>query len=121
MFRYLLIPILFFTSVLFAQAQLSQLYLVGQPEESPSEIVAVRDANGEFCSGIQVISDLEGFTYRSYNGVVRVDDEKGKDMVYVSANERVLEIFQAGYSYKEMAKKLFIYQMPVKEKERCTE
>ncbi|MBU0712201.1 PEGA domain-containing protein, partial [bacterium] len=69
----------------------------GTPEKSPSEIVAVRDANGRLCAGIKVISNLEGFSYDSYNGIVRVDKKPGQDMVYISSNERVLEIFCSGY------------------------
>lgn len=78
-------------------AQTSKLQILGKPEKSTSEIVAVRDVNGRFCAGIQVISDLEGFSYDAYNGVVKVDKKPGKDMVYIQASERVLEIYLSGY------------------------
>lgn len=82
---------------LFLYPQLSELYIIGEPQPAPSEIVAVRDANGRYCAAIQVISDMEGFTYNSYNGVVRVDDNKGKDMVFIPPDERVIEIYHTGY------------------------
>lgn len=44
-------------------AQTSKLQILGKPEKSTSEIVAVRDVNGRFCAGIQVISDLDGFFF----------------------------------------------------------
>ncbi|MDZ7724502.1 MAG: carboxypeptidase-like regulatory domain-containing protein [candidate division KSB1 bacterium] len=47
-------------------------------------------------------TDMEGFRYTSNNGVVRVDDEPNKDMVYLSANERVLEILHTGYKPKRI-------------------
>lgn len=78
-------------------AETSKMQIVGKPEKSKSEIVAVRNANGRFCAAIQVISDMEGFSYDSYNGVVRIDDNPGKDMVYLSPDERVLEIYKTGY------------------------
>jgi len=87
--------ILLVCNILYAQT--SKLQIIGKPEKSTSEIVAVRDANGRFCAGIKVISNLEGFSYDSYNGVVRVDKKPGQDMVYISSNERVLEIFCSGY------------------------
>ena len=40
---------------------------------------------------------MDGFKYQSNNGVIRVDDDPGKDMVYLSPDERVLEIFKSGY------------------------
>ncbi|MBU4446136.1 PEGA domain-containing protein, partial [bacterium] len=87
--------ILLTTVVIFAQT--SQMRIDGKPAKSPSEIVAVRDAGGNFCSAIKVISDLDGFRYDAYNGVVRVDDNPGMDMVYLSTSERVLEVFHTGY------------------------
>ena len=85
-------------AVLSAQdSELNQLQLVGQPRQLQSEIVAVRDANQRFCAGIKVISDMDNFTYQSYNGVVQVDDRPGEDMVFLQPDERVLEIYQSGY------------------------
>ena len=62
-------------------AEIQKMEIDGTPEKSTSEIVAVRDANGRFCAGIKVISNLEGFSYDSYNGIVRVDKKPGQDMV----------------------------------------
>lgn len=78
---------------------LSQLHLSGQPEKSEAEFVgaSVRDANGRTCAAIKVISDLDGFKYTSYNGVVKVDDLPGQDLVYLSPDEQVLEIFLTNY------------------------
>ena len=88
---------LFISIEIICQTQLSQMQIIEKPVKSSSELVAVRDANGQFCAAIQVISDMEGFKYQSYNGVVRVDDAPGKDMVFLSANERVLEILHTGH------------------------
>jgi len=74
--------IILFSSFLFSQ-ELSKMQIVGTPEKSSSELVGVRDANGRFCAAIQVISDMDGFSYDSYNGVVKVDDQPGKNMVYL--------------------------------------
>lgn len=78
-------------------AQLARMEVSGKPAALGDEISAVRDANGRFCAAVQVLSDMDGFKYDSYNGVVRVDDNPGKDMVYLSPDERVLEIYKTGY------------------------
>jgi len=78
-------------------AQLAKMRLTGKAEKSEDEIVAVRDANGRFCAAIKVLSDMEGFSYDAYNGVVRVDDRPGEDMVYLQPDERVLIIYHTGY------------------------
>ena len=94
-----LLPFLLFLTIIAGlSAQISELQIVGTPEQLESEIVSVRDANGRFCAAIQMISDMEGFSYDSYNGVVRVDDQPGKDMVFLSPDERVLEILHTGYT-----------------------
>lgn len=81
-------------------AQQPQLHIIGEPELSPTDIVAVRDdKTGKFCAAIQVISDLEGFGYSAPDiGVVRVDFSKpGRDMVFLLPQERTLEIYHPDY------------------------
>jgi hypothetical protein len=99
--KFTLLAFYFVLSTL-SQAQstsaLAQMRIDGKPQISGSEFVSRRDANGKICAAIQVISDMDGFKYQSYNGIVGdVDDQPGRDMVYLSPNERVLEIFKSGY------------------------
>jgi formylglycine-generating enzyme required for sulfatase activity len=86
---------LLLSTVVFAQT--AKMSIEGKPQKSSNEIVGKRDSNGKFCAAVQVVSDMDGFKYQSYNGVVAVDDQPGRDMVYLSPNERVLEIFKSGY------------------------
>src|SRR3972149_468775 len=95
---YLILIVTSFLNVgLLHAQQLSKLHLAGKPEKSATEIVAVKDDNGRFCAAAQVVSDMDGFSYDAYNGVVKVDDQPGRDMVYLQPDERVLEIFKSGY------------------------
>ena len=80
--------------------KLPQMQIIGKPERAATEFVPSRltDANGVICAGIKVLSDLDGLSFDSYNGVVEVDNSKpGQYIVYVSPTERVLEIFHSGY------------------------
>jgi len=73
-------------------AQQPPLYIIGEPELSPSEIVAVRDdRSGQFCAAITVLSDLVGFGYSSEIGVVRVDFSLPSKGGEVNFNLRVLQ------------------------------
>jgi uncharacterized protein (TIGR02145 family) len=95
---------------------LAQLRIDGKPQKSATEFVSRRDANGKICAAIQVISDMDGFKYQSNNGIVgNVDDQPGRDMVYLSPNERVLEIFKTGYEPLKII--LSEYGIQLKEKE----
>lgn len=76
---------------------MNKMDIDGKPIKSTSELVAVRDANGHFCAGIKVLNNLEGLSYDSYNGIVKVDKKPGQDIIYISSNERVVEIFCSGY------------------------
>ncbi|MBN2279355.1 MAG: SUMF1/EgtB/PvdO family nonheme iron enzyme [Candidatus Marinimicrobia bacterium] len=58
--------------------------------------------DGNICAAIKVISDMDGFSYDSNNGVVKVSDGPGVDMVYLSAGERKLDILHTGYAPLEI-------------------
>lgn len=96
MYRFIIF-LMFSIAPMYLLAQLSELNMVSKPEKIFTEFVGIRDANGRFCAAIQVISDMDGFKYDSYNGVVKVDDLPGKDMVYLSPDERVVEFYHSDY------------------------
>lgn len=94
---YLLICVFLSVIQSFAQ-ELRQMRLVGDATKSDDEIVTRRDINGNLTAGVMIISDMDGFSYDAYNGVVgNVDSRPGMDIVYLTTNERVLEIYKSGY------------------------
>jgi len=97
------------------EAQTSKMRIDGKPEKLTNEMVGVRDVNGRICAALQVISDMDGFKYDSYNGVVRVDDEPGRDMVFLSPDERVVEVFKTGYEPLKMILSEYGIQLNAKE------
>lgn len=109
-----IISALLLCSIELLYAQPSTLSIQGKPERSEDEIVAVRDPNGRFCAAVQVISDMDGFSYDAYNGVVRMDDMPGKDMVFLQPDERVLEIYHTGYE----PLKIILSEVGIRLKER---
>jgi len=64
-----------------------------------NEIVSnnVRDINGRIASGLVVMSSLNGLKYNSNNGIIKVNSQYGKDFLYLSPDERVIEVFKEGY------------------------
>jgi len=92
----ILLFLIFLVTRGFAQ-NLPQLQLLGEPELATDELVGVRDVNGRDCAAVQILTDLSGLAYDAYNGVVRVDHHPGKDMVFLSPDERVLEILHSGH------------------------
>ncbi|HNR13768.1 MAG TPA: PEGA domain-containing protein, partial [Thermodesulfobacteriota bacterium] len=92
----ILLSILLFTLPVINQ-ELPQMHMIGDPELAEDELVGVRDVNGRDCAAVQVLTDLSGLAYDAYNGVVRVDHNPGKDMVFLSPDERVLEIMHSGH------------------------
>ncbi len=93
--------ILFFATLFInafsAFGQTNKLKLIGKPRFLENEIVARRDINGRYCAGIVIISDRDGFRYDSNMGIVGVTDMPGKDIVYLSPDEQVLEIYLTGF------------------------
>lgn len=102
MIKELIIVLVFFlanlASILTAQTT-TQMHVVGSAEFLPNELISntIRDKNGEVCAGIMIVTDLSGLTYQSNNGIVDRQSQPGKDLLYVSPNERVIEIYKSGY------------------------
>jgi len=94
----LLIFVIFSLSTAFAQ-ELSQLRIVDRPELVQDGFVSaeIKDANRRICAGIMIVSDMDGFKYQSNNGVVDVTSIPGQDIVYVSPDERLVEVYHSGY------------------------
>jgi hypothetical protein len=77
---------------------IKQLHLTGSAQKLSDELIARKDQNGNYCAAIQVISDMDGFSYDSNDGIVgSIVDNPGKDIVYLTSTERVLEIYKSGY------------------------
>lgn len=81
--------------------EMSSLRIVGEAKRLPSEIIADRDdnrdINGNLTAGLRIISDLTGLTFRSNNGVHKVQQLPGYNLLYLSTNERVVSIYKDGY------------------------
>ncbi|ACF14786.1 protein of unknown function DUF323 [Chloroherpeton thalassium ATCC 35110] len=109
--------VLLMLTAMFAEsgAQTAKMHIDGKPEKLTNEMVGVRDVNGRLCAALQFVSDMDGFKYDSYNGVVRVDDEPGRDMVFVSPDERVVEVFKTGYEPLQIILSEYGIQLNAKE------
>jgi len=74
--------------------------VVGEPKMEPNELVGkeIRDDNGVTCAGLIVNTDLKGMRFNSYNGVVKVNSEPGRHFVFLSPDERVVEVYVDEYT-----------------------
>ncbi len=98
LFVKLIVAYLFILSfAVFAQ---NEMRVVGNGEFQPSELIdkSIRDANGDVCAGLMIVTDLTGMRYDSYNGIVKVNQNPGKDFLFLSPDERVVEIFCNGFA-----------------------
>jgi formylglycine-generating enzyme required for sulfatase activity len=80
--------------------ELKKMTIIGKPKKmTDGELIVRRDANGRFCAAIKVVSDMDGFGYDSWDGIVGdVKKQPGQDIVFLTPTERVLEVFKAGYT-----------------------
>lgn len=79
--------------------QMNELFVTGEPTFLPNEIVGNEriDANGNRCAGLIISTDLAGLTFDSNNGIVDVKYSPGKYFLYLSPEERVVEVFKEGF------------------------
>jgi formylglycine-generating enzyme required for sulfatase activity len=77
----------------------NQLQIISKPVLIENEIIssANKDSNGEVCAGLIVIHDMEGLTYDSYNKIVKITSNPGRDLLFISTTEQVVTIFKSGY------------------------
>ncbi len=89
-----------FSSLLLAQKPLEMSIVPGSEKEEPAELVSkdIRDDNGITTAGLIIFSDLKGLTFQSYNGVVKMNRNPGKDFLFLSPDERVVEVYCLGYT-----------------------
>ena len=89
---------------LYAQEGLNEMRIVGKPELLQSEFISSKnkDINGNVCAGLKIVTDLTGFSYRSNNGIVKIDKEPGRDVLYLSPDERVVEVYCTGFKPLEI-------------------
>ena len=87
-------------STLLAQKPLEMSIVPGSAKEEPAELVSkdIRDDNGVTTAGLIIFSDLKGLTFQSYNGVVKMNRNPGKDFLFLSPDERVVEVYCFGYT-----------------------
>jgi len=74
--------------------QLPTMSVVREAVQLENEITSARDFNGSFAFCVKVITPLSGVTFQSNNGVVKIESLPGVYLVYLSRNERVLEVYQ---------------------------
>jgi len=88
---------------LFAQ-EMNEMVILKQAERRTDQIIdqSHKDANRMICAGILIITDLDGLTFQSNMGVVGMDYNPGRYMVFVSEGERVLDIYKTGFKPLEI-------------------
>jgi Family of unknown function (DUF5683)/PEGA domain len=92
--KLVLILILLISVKLLGQ-ELSNMRIVGNGEYLSNELISDTkyDSNGDKCSGLIILTDLPVLNFTSYNQIVDIDKLAGKYFLYLSPNERVVEVF----------------------------
>lgn len=83
------------TQYLILSQNISNMRIVGSGEYLPNELISETkvDINGEKCAGLIILTDLPDLNFTSNNGIVDIDKFPGKYFLYLSPNERVVEVF----------------------------
>ena len=78
----------------------NEMRIVGKGEYLPSELIdkTIRDANGEVCAGLVIVSDLDGLTYTAYNEIVKTNRNPGRDLLFIQREERVVTVYKTGFA-----------------------
>lgn len=78
---------------------LAKMHVVGKGKFLPSQLIdkSVKDANGQECAGLVIVSDLDGLRFDSYNGIVKRNHKPGQDLLFLSSDERVVTVYKNGF------------------------
>ncbi|MDR9416730.1 MAG: PEGA domain-containing protein [Gracilimonas sp.] len=81
--------------------EIATMRVVGDAKKLSGEIIADRDdnrdINGNLTAGLRVISNLTGLTFQSNNGIHKIQQLPGYNLLYLSTNERVVSIYKDGF------------------------
>lgn len=101
-FLYVIFGVTFFSPIQAQDDDVTEMRVVGEAEKISGEIIADRDdnrdINGNLTAGLRIISNMSGLTFRSNNGIHKVQQLPGYNLLYLSTNERVVSIYKEGYT-----------------------
>ena len=97
---YSIILFLLFCSMQMNAQLVSEMKVVGDAKEEPSELIGKenRDGNGAVCAGLIINTDLKGLTFQSNNGIVKINTTPGRYFLFLSPDENVVDVFSSDYS-----------------------
>ena len=83
---------------LYAQ-DISQMRVIGNGRYLSDEPMdkSITDANGNICAGLVIQTDLTGISYNSNKGIVKINPDLGKTLLYLSPDENVVVVYKAGF------------------------
>jgi hypothetical protein len=90
-----IIVLILLCNTLFAQT--GQLNLKVEARKIKYVSIDVQDAQGNYCSALRIISDIQGLQYDSYLGIVQIDDLENEDIVFVLPQEKAIELYHRDY------------------------
>jgi len=83
------------------ESDIATMEVVGEAKKLAGEIILDRDdnrdVNGNLTAGLRIISNLAGLTFQSNNGIHKIQQLPGYNLLYLSTNERIVRIFKEGY------------------------
>ena len=79
--------------------EMNEMHVIGKGEYRADELIdrSRIDDNGKVCAAILIESDLDGFSFQANNGIVKINHLPGRDFIFVSPTERVIELYRLGY------------------------
>ena len=101
--RYILCFLTFVMAFVFMEVSSAQtsntMRIEGKPEILPSELIDknIKDANGDICAAIKVISNLDGLTFNSNNGIIKSTGKPGEDIIYLQQSEQIVIVYKTGF------------------------
>lgn len=96
--------IILLNTVTLSGQDISELRINGRGEPMPKELIDknIRDANGDVCAGLMIVSDLDGLSFDSNNQIVKVNSMPGQNLLFLSPEERFVKIYKTGYKPLEI-------------------
>ena len=92
------ILIVFFQNFIISQ-ELPEMFVPSVGKLLDGELIdkSIKDVNGDICAGLVIESDLSGLVFNSNNGIVKMKINPGKYLLFLSQDERVVEVYKIGF------------------------
>lgn len=93
------ISLFVFSSLITIAQSVNEMHVVGKAEYLSDEIVdsSLKNDKGNVCAGLVIETNLNGLSFNSSEGIIKISTYPGKILLFLSPEERVVKVYKTNF------------------------